>query len=98
MPRPVDALPCGSRSTTSTFSPIAASAVPRLIAVVVLPTPPFWLARARTRGMPGSVIMAAHSEAKHKKPCKYSYLAFRDLPHENDASLRVGSARDPLGF
>ncbi len=33
----------------STRSPTAASAVPRLIAVVVLPTPPFWLARARTR-------------------------------------------------
>src|ERR1700737_5001227 len=51
MPRPVEALPCGSRSTISTRSPIAASAVPRLIAVVVLPTPPFWLAMARTRGI-----------------------------------------------
>ena len=50
MPRPVEALPCGSRSTISTSSPIAASAVPRLIAVVVLPTPPFWLATARIRG------------------------------------------------
>ena len=46
MPRPVLALPCGSRSTISTRSPTAASAVPRLIAVVVLPTPPFWLASA----------------------------------------------------
>ena len=34
----------------STRSPIAASAVPRLIAVVVLPTPPFWLAITRMRG------------------------------------------------
>ena len=41
MPRPVEALPCGSRSMISTSSPIAASAVPRLMAVVVLPTPPF---------------------------------------------------------
>src|SRR5260221_9585650 len=49
MPRPVDALPWGSRSIIKTSSPIAASAVPRLIAVVVLPTPPFWLAMARTR-------------------------------------------------
>ncbi len=32
---------------------MAASAVPRLIAVVVLPTPPFWLATAMTRG-PGA--------------------------------------------
>src|SRR5215218_6943212 len=54
MPRPVEALPCGSRSTSSTRSPTAARAVPRLIAVVVLPTPPFWLASARTRGAVGS--------------------------------------------
>ena len=45
-PSPVDALPCGSRSISSTFQPIAASAVARLIAVVVLPTPPFWFATA----------------------------------------------------
>src|SRR5690606_4357769 len=51
-PRPVEALPCGSMSTISTFSPIAARAVPRLIAVVVLPTPPFWLETARTRVLP----------------------------------------------
>src|SRR5712671_977983 len=49
MPSPVEALPCGSRSMMSTRSPMAASAVPRLMAVVVLPTPPFWLAMARTR-------------------------------------------------
>ena len=35
---------------TRVGSPTAASAVPRLIAVVVLPTPPFWLATTRTRG------------------------------------------------
>src|SRR5262249_19526409 len=50
MPSPVEALPCGSRSRMRTVSPMAASAVPRLMAVVVLPTPPFWLAIARTRG------------------------------------------------
>src|ERR1700733_150489 len=49
IPRPVEALPCGSRSTSRTFSPTAARAVARLIAVVVLPTPPFWLAMARMR-------------------------------------------------
>src|SRR5690554_7737697 len=50
MPRPVEALPCGSRSRSSTRRPILASAAPRLIAVVVLPTPPFWLAMAMIRG------------------------------------------------
>src|SRR5258708_34699562 len=43
MPRPVDALPCWSVSTSNAFLPLAGRAVPRLIAVVVLPTPPFWL-------------------------------------------------------
>src|SRR6201991_2093377 len=49
MPRPVEALPWGSLSISSTRSPTAARAVPRLIAVVVLPTPPFWLATTSTR-------------------------------------------------
>src|SRR3954470_9864040 len=50
MPSPVLALPCGSRSITRTRFRVAARAVARLIAVVVLPTPPFWLATAMTRG------------------------------------------------
>src|SRR6185503_8065463 len=49
MPSPVLALPCGSRSMTSTLWPAAARAVARLTAVVVLPTPPFWLATAMIR-------------------------------------------------
>src|SRR5258707_10288339 len=59
MPSPVEALPCGSRSTISTCSPMAASAVPRLIAVVVLPTPPFWLAMANALGSLGAATGAA---------------------------------------
>src|SRR5215471_19385322 len=43
----------------STCSPIAASAVPRLIAVVVLPTPPFWLAIAMTRADTGAEMRLA---------------------------------------
>src|SRR5665647_3221344 len=53
MPSPAEALPCGSRSTISTRSPIAANAVPSLIAVLRLPTPPCGLASARIRGRPG---------------------------------------------
>src|SRR6266487_435920 len=41
-------LPCGSRSTRSTFIPCSAKATPRFSAVVVLATPPFWLAKAMT--------------------------------------------------
>src|SRR3990172_7172420 len=52
MPRPVDAFPWGSRSTISTRSPSSAIPAPRLTAVVLLPTPPFWFATAITRAPP----------------------------------------------
>src|SRR5699024_7047580 len=39
-------LPCGSPSISSTFFPAWASPIPRFAQVVVLPTPPFWLAMA----------------------------------------------------
>src|ERR1700709_1097740 len=44
MPAPMVALPCGSRSTSSTRWPSLARPAARLTAVVVLPTPPFWVA------------------------------------------------------
>src|SRR3990172_4207220 len=47
MPLPVVALPCGSRSTSSTRCLVAARLAARLTPVVVLPTPPFWLVIAR---------------------------------------------------
>src|SRR5688572_9804110 len=49
MPSPVEAFPWGSRSMIRTRLPTAASAVARLTVVVVLPTPPFWLAMDMTR-------------------------------------------------
>src|ERR1700741_2416647 len=59
MPSPVEALPWGSRSMTSTCSPMAARAVPRLMAVVVLPTPPFWLEIDRKRRGSGAAFTDA---------------------------------------
>ncbi len=50
-PQPMVALPCGSRSMSSTRRCVAASEAARLTAVVVLPTPPFWLAMAMMRFM-----------------------------------------------
>src|SRR5436305_2179455 len=62
MPRPVVALPWGSRSTTKTRYPSSARAAPRLTAVVVLPTPPFWLATAMKRGSGrATAVGAVHS-------------------------------------
>ena len=48
MPTPAVRFACGSMSTSRTLKPSSASAPARLIAVVVLPTPPFWLAIAIT--------------------------------------------------
>jgi len=44
----LEVLACGSISTSNTLRPAAARYVARLIAVVVFPTPPFWLAIANT--------------------------------------------------
>src|SRR5258707_661007 len=52
MPRPTGSAPCGSKSTRSTRRPCSARAAPRLMVVVVLPTPPFWLQTAATRAGP----------------------------------------------
>ncbi len=41
--------PWGVRSTTRTLLPLRASAATMFTVVVVLPTPPFWLATAMTR-------------------------------------------------
>ena len=45
-PRLIVRLPCGSLSMSSTFFPSCAKPIPKLAQVVVLPTPPFWLAMA----------------------------------------------------
>src|SRR3954449_7729302 len=54
-PSPTDSEPCGSKSTRSTLRPYSASDAPRLIVVVVLPTPPFWLHIDTTRAWPWRV-------------------------------------------
>src|SRR3984957_222756 len=48
-PKPLVAFDCGSQSTSSVFTSAAAKEAAKLMAVVVLPTPPFWLATAITR-------------------------------------------------
>ena len=47
-PSPLVVFPCGSISIASTFFPFSARQAERLIAVVDLPTPPYWFATAIT--------------------------------------------------
>src|SRR6185369_14114241 len=87
MPSPVEALPCGSRSTISTSSPMAARAVPRLMAVVVLPTPPFWFASAMTRGVFGSDTV--NPPLTLTPACRWPRP---DIPEFQDPRVRIDSA------
>src|ERR1700741_5223174 len=105
MPRPVEALPCGSRSMISTSSPMAASAVPRLIAVVVLPTPAFWLASASTRGITGgakegedvSIMVAARCDAVGvRKAREYKYFPSLGPADPDNPPAWVGQTGDQL--
>ena len=57
MPIPEVALACGSVSTKRTRFSSEAKEAARLIAVVVLPTPPFWLANAMTLPIQCSVSL-----------------------------------------
>src|SRR5690606_13793984 len=77
---PVLALPSGSRSITRTSRSAAAMAAPRLIAVVVLPTPPFWLTIATMRGPEWS-------------PRRCSAFDTPDSHDLEDRPARVGAAR-----
>ena len=67
-PSAVDALPCGSRSTTSTRCPSWASAAATFTVVVVLPTPPFWLATTMTRVRVGT----RHRRPRSRAPSRAS--------------------------
>ena len=49
IPSPLVVFPCGSMSISKTLLPRIDSEAPRLTAVVVLPTPPFWLTIAIVR-------------------------------------------------
>src|SRR5262249_32051310 len=63
-PIPLDALACGSRSTSKVRRSDTANEAARFTAVVVLPTPPFWLAiaGARARFPPGQALWGAVGE------------------------------------
>src|SRR3954451_17684165 len=67
-PSPTESDPWGSKSTSSTLRPYSASAAPRLIVVVVLPTPPFWLHMAITRAGPCSVTGGGSGRAGQGRP------------------------------
>src|ERR1051325_11441408 len=74
-PTPLVALACGSRSNSNTRRPAAAMQAARFTAVVVFPTPPFWLATAitlvgtrRIKGKPGGQFKKPNDQiTKHSR-------------------------------
>ena len=81
MPRPTDAAPCGSKSTMSTWRPYSASAAARLMVVVVLPTPPFWLHIAMTRAGPCDASGGGLGEHGQRPPDGVELRVGRLLAH-----------------
>ena len=86
MPAPVVALPCGSRSTSSTRRFIAVRLAARLTAVVVFPTPPFWFTIARIR-----VTVARH----HDQVAFRIEAGHRERGRRDDAHRRRQQRRSP---
>src|SRR6185295_9855782 len=78
-------LACGSRSMSSVRFPRSASAAARLMAVVVLPTPPFWFAMAtimksEVSESAGSAVILADARSAEARPYgSISHLVFAQI-------------------
>ena len=83
IPTPVVVFPCGSMSTSRTRKPIIARDAPRFTAVVLFPTPPFWLTIAMIRA-----VACSHYRA-NAVPLADDALCTLD---EQVRSFRVGSS------
>src|SRR6266481_10197158 len=72
-PSPLVEFDCGSQSTSRVLTSAAASEAARLMAVVVLPTPPFWLATAMTRPM---ILFSGCCASEYANTCLKSMAEF----------------------
>src|SRR5271165_1864486 len=92
-PTPLEAFDWGSQSTSSVRAPDDASEAARLMAVVVLPTPPFWLATAMTRTTFGRILGCKIRPRRNEGQC--SAEAQSQFPEEKLCNFRIVS-RKPL--
>ena len=70
----------GSRSMRSVLRPLMASAAARFTAVVVFPTPPFWLAMATIIGIPPRDGIHRSTRSRHASPRTRSRQLSEDKP------------------
>src|ERR1700730_13722437 len=68
LPSQTGRTPCGPKATRRTRRPCSARAAPRLMVVVVLPTPPFWLQTATVRAGPCSISGSGLGKAEYGLP------------------------------
>ena len=82
---------------TSTRCPKSASAAPKFTVVVVLPTPPFWLARANTRAVPDGVGAGAARGATRLARSRASFT-LPSAPRRGETVARAPRPRTaPVG-
>src|SRR5271170_1587459 len=95
IPSPTESAPCGSKSTRRTRRPCSARAAPRLIVVVVLPTPPFWLQTATVRAGPCSISGSGSGKRENGLPVGPSAPAWGSVIRDAATSTNLlGSGRD----
>src|SRR3712207_1379726 len=85
MPCDMVRFPWGSMSTHNTRCPSSAKAAARFNVVVVLATPPFWLAKAMTLALP---VTRAPIEVWENPSARYSQARPKVLPTEPPRSRR----------
>src|SRR5262245_51069506 len=105
-PRPVVALPWGSRSTKSVGRSASPSPAARLIAVVVLPTPPFWFTTVIVL-LIGTLVKIRPKDSPHSSHHQITFVcSTRNTPRHmsrfhrkrrGPGSSRDSSDREPSG-
>src|SRR4051794_27914741 len=93
--------PCGSRSTSSTFSPCSANATPRFRVVVVFATPPFWLANEITRGIGASLAVSVRIPGRGSRrasPIESLLRSHASYPSGKFPEFQDNRFRAPLAF
>src|SRR5438093_8178773 len=96
MPTPLVELPWGSASMSSVFRSAVASEAARLTAVVVLPTPPFWLAIAITRDIISRCLAKSYIAFKLTRT-QYTSVSRETKEHTFHVKLQPWGSRRPSG-
>src|SRR3989475_3720986 len=94
MPTPLVELPCGSASMSSVLRSAVASDAARLTAVVVLPTPPFWLAIAITRDIINRCLAKSYIAFKLTRT-QYTLVSRETKEHTFHVKLQPWGLGDP---